>query len=182
MSVDVELTVTFNNEPVSVENNVFTPALAGNYEVVYTATDANDNSASITKTIVVSNDETAPVITVDGENMIVAAGSTVTVPGATATDNCDGTVSVEYKVYFGTQEVSVTDGKFTVEDAGEYRIKYTAKDSAGNVGTATVTVTVETSGGCQSCSGNVAAGTAGLCVLAAALALVVLIRRKNRKA
>lgn len=182
-SVDVVLTVTFNNEPVSVENNVFTPALAGNYEVVYTATDENDNSASVTKTIVVSNDETAPVISVDGENMSVLAGAEITVPGATATDNCDGTVSVEYKVYFGTQEVSVTDGKFTAENAGEYRIEYTATDVAGNVGTATVTVTVtEQAGGCQSCSGNVAAGTAGLCVLAAALALVVLIRRKNRKA
>lgn len=81
-------------------------------------------------------DTTAPVVTLNGassETIILNSG-TWTDPGATATDDEDGTVAV------------VSDAGTTNPNANRantYTITYTATDAAGNVGTATRTVRVK---------------------------------------
>ena len=80
---------------------------------------------------VVVVDTTPPVITVTGDNpATVEAGTTYTDPGATATDDTDGSVTVS----------SSADGD--TNTVGSYTITYTATDSAGNSSTATRTVNV----------------------------------------
>ncbi len=76
-------------------------------------------------------DETAPVITLTGDNpMTVLQGRTFTDPGATATDAVDGTVTVTVS---GTVDTSTV---------GIYTLTYTATDVAGNTATETRTVNV----------------------------------------
>ena len=76
-------------------------------------------------------DTVFPVITILGDNpATVEAGTTYTDPGATATDDTDGSVTVS----------SSADGD--TNTVGSYTITYTATDSAGNSSTATRTVNV----------------------------------------
>ena len=76
-------------------------------------------------------DTNAPVITLLGEvNVTHEAGTTYTDAGATAEDAVDGAVNVS---------VSGSVGSAT----GVYTITYQAADSAGNIGSATRTVTVQ---------------------------------------
>ena len=89
-------------------------------------TDDDDDSEPV-----VVADTTPPVITVTGDNpATVEAGTTFTDPGATATDDTDGSVTVS----------SSADGD--TNTVGSYTITYTATDSAGNSSTATRTVNV----------------------------------------
>lgn len=76
-------------------------------------------------------DTTPPVITLNGVNpLILTQGDTYTEPGATATDNRDGSVAV------------TTSGGVDTNAAGTYIITYSASDSAGNIATATRTINV----------------------------------------
>jgi hypothetical protein len=63
--------------------------------------------------------------------MTISLNSTWTDPGATASDDKDGTVSV------------TTTGTVNPNLKGTYTLTYTATDAAGNSGTATRTVTVK---------------------------------------
>jgi len=77
------------------------------------------------------DDTTAPVITVTGgTTQTISLQGTYTEQNATATDDVDGAVTPTIS---GTVNVNLT---------GVYTITYTATDKAGNVGTATRTVTV----------------------------------------
>ncbi len=77
------------------------------------------------------SDSTAPKITItDGDIYYVQRGKTFTDPGATATDDTDGSVAVTKT---GTVDASTV---------GTYSITYTAKDEAGNKATAVRTVYV----------------------------------------
>jgi hypothetical protein len=101
----------------------------GTYTVTYKATDSSGNTATSTRTVNVT-DTTPPVITLNGSNpMTIQCGSGYVEPGATATDGCDGTVTV---VIAG----SVLTSK------GTYTVTYKATDGAGNTATATRTVNV----------------------------------------
>ena len=105
-------------------------AVPGSYTITYTANDGNGNTATATRTVNVV-DTTAPVITVNGANpTTVECGSTYTDAGATASDQCVGTVSVSSS---GTVNTAVP---------GSYTITYTANDGNGNTATATRTVNV----------------------------------------
>jgi hypothetical protein len=76
-------------------------------------------------------DTTAPVISVVGSSpYYIQKGTTWTDPGATATDDVDGTV------------VATPSGTVTTGTTGAYTITYTAKDKAGNSVTSTRTVNV----------------------------------------
>lgn len=84
-------------------------------------------------------DATGPQIEVNADttSLNVMAGVPISVPTATAVDPSGITGDVEYSVYYayGTafqKNVSVTDGKFTPRDLGEYTVVYTAKDVFGN--------------------------------------------------
>ena len=112
----------------AVDNNVNT-AITGSYTVIYTATDAAGNTANKTRTVHVI-DATPPVIKLTGNAEItVDFGSTFIDPGATATDNVDGTVAVS------------TSGTVDTNTIGSYTLSYSATDAAGNNAT-TVTRTV----------------------------------------
>jgi len=109
---------------------------AGKYTITYTATDAAGNTATATRTVIVENpkisDTAAPVITLNGDTQVrIVAGDTYSDAGAAATDETDGTVTVE------------KSGQVDTQTAGEYTITYTAADAAGNTATATRTVIVE---------------------------------------
>ncbi|WP_167859566.1 immunoglobulin-like domain-containing protein [Paenibacillus cymbidii] len=114
---------------VTVSGSVNTAA-AGSYTLTYSATDSAGNSTSATRTVQVADQE-APVITLNGANpLVVALGGTFTDPGATATDNLDGTVAV------------TVSGSVNTAAAGSYTLTYSATDSADNNASATRTVQV----------------------------------------
>lgn len=116
-----------NGIAVSISGSV--PAAKGTYTVTYTAKDSSGNTATANRTVIVS-DTKAPNITITGANpMTVECGQGYTELGATATDSCDGTVTVSI-----SGSVPTTKGTYTVT--------YTAKDSSGNTATATRTVNV----------------------------------------
>ena len=81
--------------------------------------------------IVIPPDNTAPVITLNGElSMILIIGNIYSEPGATAVDTVDGSVSI------------VITGSVDTDTKGTYSMTYTAEDSAGNSASKTRTVTV----------------------------------------
>ena len=95
----------------------------GRYTLVYTATDAAGNTASKIRTINILSapDTTAPVTTLTGAAEItIDANSIFTDPGATATDNIDGAVTVN------------TTGIVDINTPGTYTLSYSAVDSSGN--------------------------------------------------
>jgi len=127
-NIDGEITVTSSG---TVDTSTI-----GEYTITYTAKDKAGNEATATRIVQIkapiSNDKTAPVITISGENPLsIFQGETFSDPGATATDNIDG-------------EVAVTpSGSVDMSIVGEYTITYTATDQAGNESTATRTVKVK---------------------------------------
>ena len=84
-SVDVVVSGEVGSEP-------------GVYTITYTATDAAGNSSQITREVtVLAVDTTPPVITLLGEGSVeITTEQTFNDPGATATDDTDGTVAVSY--------------------------------------------------------------------------------------
>jgi len=115
---DGNLTVTTTGE---VDNS--TP---GEYDVVYTVTDAAGNTATETRKVIVSapNDTEKPEITLSGEEVIyIKTGDLYVDDGAVATDIPDGEIIV------------ITEGMVDTGKAGEYEVVYTATDKAGNSAT-----------------------------------------------
>lgn len=101
----------------------------------WTATDACGNSANAVQTISVF-DSTAPQLTIDTTPITVvdvdcSGDESVTLPAATATDNCDGAVTI-------------TDDAPPFFPAGETTtVTFTATDACGNASSAAVDVSVE---------------------------------------
>ena len=120
------------NVSVSISGNVDSATL-GTYIITYTATDTVGNSASIERTInvVLPPDTKAPVITLNGDaNITLTLGESYEELGAIASDVRDGDVNV------------TIEGSVDTFVEGTYTMTYTATDKAGNVVTATRTVTV----------------------------------------
>lgn len=114
-----------NNATTAVNGNV-----PGDYTVTYTATDANGNTQTATRVVQV-RDNIAPTVTIIGANpFTVQCGSTFTDPGATATDACDGSLTV------------TKTGTVNANEVGSYQITYSATDNAGKTTTVTRTVNV----------------------------------------
>lgn len=80
-------------------------------------------------------DTTAPVVTLNGASSVeLSLSSSYTDPGATATDDEDGSVTV-------TSDFSTTNPNLNLVNT--YTITYTATDGAGNVGTATRSIRIK---------------------------------------
>jgi surface protein len=125
-------TATDNVDGVITVNNThnINTATPGTYVVTYTATDSAGNTATLARTVVVS-DTTAPAITLNGGASVqISANTTYTELGATAVDNVDGTVSV------------TSSGSVNNTVVGTYVITYSATDVAGNSSSVTRTVQV----------------------------------------
>jgi hypothetical protein len=119
------------------------------YIITYSATDTRGNLATATRSVIigsatapsdtgtttppVSADTTAPVVSLAGSAaMQLTVGDTFTDPGATATDDTDGTI---------TSSV-VVSGAVDTATEGLYTLTYTATDAAGNTGSVSRVVTV----------------------------------------
>ncbi|BFP42030.1 hypothetical protein FGF1_28750 [Flavobacteriaceae bacterium GF1] len=112
-----EITIGGDDVNTSVENT---------YEVTYNVKDAVGNAApQVVREVIV--DATSPEITLLGDNpMYLSVGETYGEPGATATDDKEGTITV--RIAIGGDEV-----KTNVE--GIYKVTYDVKDAAGNAAT-----------------------------------------------
>jgi len=104
----------------------------GTTSVTFSATDTAGNVATASATVTVV-DRNAPVITLtNGASVALPLNSPFVEPGFSAVDNVDGDV---------TSNVTVT-GTVNSAAVGVYIVNYVVRDSAGNQGTATRTVTV----------------------------------------
>lgn len=96
-----------------------------------TKPDSNKKNTEVTQT---QKDTEKPVIELFGDKTIkIKVGDTYKEPGAVATDNVDGDV---------TKKIKIT-GKVDTKKVGEYTIKYTVSDKAGNKATVERKVVVE---------------------------------------
>ncbi|CAN5448349.1 hypothetical protein BH20ACI1_BH20ACI1_13150 [soil metagenome] len=126
--------VTISNVAVNAAGNVTADVAANcgaaNANFTLKVTDSGSLMATAVLSVAVTSETTPPVITLNGANpLTVNALSTFIDPGATANDNCAGTVAV------------TTSGTVNVNVAGSYTITYTATDGV-NTATATRTVIV----------------------------------------
>ena len=120
---------------IVVVNNVDVNTL-GSYTVTYSVSDSSSNAASVVTRTVNVVDQTAPTITILGDNpATIEAGSTYTDAGATATDNYNNDVT-------SSITASSTVDSNTI---GSYTVTYTVSDASGNQATAVRTVIVEDS-------------------------------------
>lgn len=103
-------------------------------QVTYSVADTSGNKKSVTKKLIYKDIE-KPVITLSGnETVEMCTNEVYKDPGYSANDNCDGEI----------KDVEV-EGSVDNSLVGEYTIKYSAKDKAGNVGTAERKVNVSDS-------------------------------------
>ncbi|MCK0178724.1 DUF5011 domain-containing protein [Flavobacteriaceae bacterium S0862] len=100
----------------------------GTYIVTYNVIDVTGNAAAeATRTVNITQDVTAPVITLNGASLInLNLGNVYTEQGAIATDNVDGDLTSSIAI-----GGDVVDGNI----AGTYIVKYNVSDSAGNAAT-----------------------------------------------
>ena len=107
-----------------VTTNTVNTNAVGTYTVTYNVSDAAGNAASpVTRTVIVSSDVTAPVITILGVNPVnIELGGTYVDAGATALDNIDGDISADI----------VTTSTVNTNVVGSYSVIYGVSDAAGN--------------------------------------------------
>ena len=119
---------------VSVTSNgatVVVTSMIGTYTITYTATDAEGNTATLSRTVQVV-DTSLPTITLLGSNPVtIEVGTAYVDAGATATDNSGEAITV-----------TVDSSAVNTTRIGTYTVTYTATDSSGNIATSTRTVTV----------------------------------------
>lgn len=107
---------------------------AGSYTLSYNVADAAGNNASqVTRTVIVQ-DQSIPVISLNGSaNITHQQGTVYSDAGASASDNIDGNI---------TSSITVT-GFVDANAAGTYTLNYNVSDSSGNDAvTVTRTITV----------------------------------------
>ena len=189
---DVLVSVTLDGETVFSGNGANANNVRfdrpGTYTVTYYAADDEivPNETVKTYTITVIEDTEAPVISVDFTQTTAKPGDVITLPAATATDNADEDVTVNVRVQFGNEEVSVSNGQFTAEHEGTYTIIYSAADDSGQASDLRFTITVldagETQGEGAGCSGTVLTTAGGIALgVGMIAAAVVLCRKKGKK-
>jgi hypothetical protein len=116
---------TDTGELVTINTSQLNMAVSGTYIVTYSATDADDNTGTASRTVIVE-DNIAPVITLaDGDdgtpNYTVEKGTTYVDPGATADTG---------------ETVTVNTSQLNMAVPETYTVTYSATDVDGNTGTA----------------------------------------------
>ncbi len=118
---------------LSIDVSSFDCADVGANTVVVTATDDSGNTATCTATVTVV-DDLAPTAEAAPATVAIGEGGTVTITGADVDGGSDDNCSLD--------SLSVEPSTFTCEDLGENTVTLTVSDTAGNVASATTTVTV----------------------------------------
>ncbi|MFT9269906.1 MAG: immunoglobulin-like domain-containing protein, partial [Liquorilactobacillus nagelii] len=118
-----------NKVDVSVSGSVDT-SKSGSYTLIYSAKDADGNTATATRKVTVVNDVKPAFTGVDDTSVKKSAGSFDPMAGVSATDSNGNKV-----------DVSVS-GSVDTSKSGSYTLTYSAKDADGNTATATRKVTV----------------------------------------
>ena len=139
------------NNPVEI--SVIDTERDSYYNVTYSATDSSGNTGTAIRRVIVEEDADAPIVTLNVPsynnielfyNIQNNYSETYTEYGASATDIEDGSLSVTTTItrapIGGGSSVTVTTVDPVVE--GFYTLRYSATDTAGNVGTAQRFVTV----------------------------------------
>ncbi|HQL94640.1 MAG TPA: DUF5011 domain-containing protein [Candidatus Hydrogenedentes bacterium] len=108
--------------PYILVDNPVDASVPGVYLVSYEVTDADLNTTTAQRTVVVQ-DVTAPVLTLLGDNpLVVQCGGALTDPGAAAMDACQGNLDAAISVYSNVDMGS----------AGLYDMQYVVRDASGN--------------------------------------------------
>jgi hypothetical protein len=112
---------------------------AGNpYTFTYKAQDAHGNASTVVRKVIVSNDQTPPTLTLNGQaQMNLTLGDTWSDPFATASDTIDGDISIRILV----------TGTVDPNKEGVYELTYDVMDLSYNQAvpvTRTVTVSAQT--------------------------------------
>ena len=105
----------------------------GEYTRLYSVTNSQGNKTEVTRKITVV-DTLKPALQLLGREIInIPLNGTFTDPGATASDSCDGDL---------TGSILVDDSELNPSEAGDYSVRYSVQDSAGNEAEAVRTVRV----------------------------------------
>ncbi len=95
----------------------------GEFKVVYSASDSSGNTTTVTRTILVEDDVTLPVITLKGDSEIThEIGAAFTDPGATVTDRRGNTLDASKIIVTGQVDAQAT---------GEYILAYDFTNDKG---------------------------------------------------
>ena len=181
--VTLTRTVMFDGQEVTLTDNTFVPEKEGEYSVVYYAVDAYGSVAHEQFMITVFSDRTEPTLTVEFTQTTATVGERVTLPTATAADDVDGEVQVTVTVTFGDTAVAISDGGFTPDAEGIYRVTYQAVDASGNRKTVPFEVLAVAPAkkgcGCGSVAAGSALGVAIAAFLVVGLGVLLLKRNSN---
>ena len=121
---DKDITDKVQVETIKINDN--------HYKKIYTVSDSSGNTAKVERDVEVK-DIVAPTITLNGSAITnVKKGKNYEDAGATAIDDLEGDVS----------STITKEGEVDTNTLGTYTITYYAKDSSGNIGTATRKVQV----------------------------------------
>ena len=123
-----------NGEEVKLINGKFRPTDMAGYKMTFSAT-INERQETITVDLIIK-DTVAPTFTVFGTSgSVVLLGSTVSVPECKVNDASSSDLQASYSVTSPSgDDVTVTDGMFSVDTIGRYTVTYQATDASGNVG------------------------------------------------
>lgn len=146
---------------VFIDSSAVVFGTAGTYDVIYSATDANENTTTITIPFTISvncdngtggGDDENPTITTPGEScVLVSAESFDFLAGVTATDAEDGD--------FDSSEIIVNSSEVQFGTVGSYTVTYSVTDS--NAQNTTVSRTINISEDCDDDNGGGGGGGGG---------------------
>ena len=115
------------SENIDIDNSTVDVNTLGSYQVTYNVSDAAGNPAiEVIRTVNVVSppDETAPVITLLGDDPLeLIIGTPYSEPGATALDDVDGDIS---------ENIDIDNSTVDVNTLGSYQVTYNVSDAAGN--------------------------------------------------
>ncbi|RUM66817.1 MAG: hypothetical protein DSZ06_02625, partial [Sulfurospirillum sp.] len=111
-------------EKIIIDSSEVNISKVGDYNVTYTVSDSSNNS-SILHRIVRVVDTLEPIITLNGSNpQRVEVKTDYIEQFATAHDNADGDI---------TSNIKIDSSNLHINQLGQYLIKYSVKDSSGNI-------------------------------------------------
>ena len=123
---------TADGQDVTITNGQFVASQKTDYIITYKFVKGEQTETKVVTAKVVA--KKPPVVTIDGLDGMLVKGMDATLPSASAYDYFDGDLDYTVKVFKEVDggddvEVTITDGKFNVAEAGKYYAEYTAINS-----------------------------------------------------